>query len=227
MALQVAEIVEIVQKKVEHRGEKLIDFTAEFWLMLQELLHENRFWWAHKTAAFNTVASTATYDLSSASLFTQNVVCFEQIESVWRITSPTDFASLEPILQDTDKIRALENTTAEIPVRWMKEPESWNVIRLGGPASGVYKIRLWGWANVDPTLSQGDLVVPLVPGHLHYGLEIGLRRKLLEFLFGQGDQRWAVADNQWQRFLAAAARRNEYTTDVQQAFGGEAAVQAY
>lgn len=226
MALQVSEIVEIVQKKVEHRGEKLIDFTAEFWLMLQEMLHENRFWWAHKTAAFNTAASTATYDLSSASLFTQTVVCFEQIESVWRVTSPTDFASLEPILQDTDKIRALENTTAEIPVRWMKEPESWNVLRLGGPASGVYKIRLWGWANVDPTLSQGDQVVPLVPGHLHYGLEIGLRRKLLEFLFGQGDPRWAVADNQWQRFLAAAARRNEFTTDVQQAFGGEPAVQA-
>lgn len=226
MALQVAEIVAITQKKVEHRGEKLLDFTTEFWLMLQELLHENRFWWAHKTAAFNTAASTATYDLSSASLFTQTVVCFEQIESIWRITSATDRALLTPLLQEEEKIAALENTNAEIPGSWMKEPEAWNTIRLGGPASGTYKLRLLGWANVDPTPDQSDLIVPLVPGHLHYGLEIGLRRRVLEFLFGQGDPRWVVADNQWQRFLAAAARRNEFTTDVQQAFGGEAAVQA-
>lgn len=226
MAYTIDQIVEAANKQTERRAEGQLDLRLEFFQALQELIHECRFWWAKKTTTFNTVIGTATYDLSSGSV--ANAQDVEEIIGVWRIDSATENVELTPILEPADQVAAIEATASADVGSYMVEPGAWQTLRLGAPANAVKKLRVLYWAGVNPDYDASDSAVPLVPGPLHWGLVIAVKRRILEFLYGQNDPRYLVAEAQYRNFVQKAAHKPRFTTNAQREFrSGESAVRAW
>ena len=226
MALTVPEIIELAHNLTERRTDQSkLDLNLVFHLALQELLHQNRFWWARGTATFNTVADTRTYDLSSASYADRDDIW--EIIRVWRVDSATEMEELEPITEESDVLLAQEATVSDKPSCYMIEPDGYLTLGFGAPADGVYKIRLNFYRGHNPTFSESVSNVPIVPGPLHYGLVIMLKRQIYNFLLGQKDPRFIVANEEFKQFIRDAARKPSYSAQVAKEFNSGDAVRAF
>jgi len=226
MPLSISETIKQAHDATEHRvKQEKFDLRLELILGIQEFLHENRFWWARKTARFTTEANVATYDLTSNAI--ANAPDVEEVIAVYRVDNSANPSEMTPILADADQIIAIENMVAAPPSAWMKEPGTWNTLRLGAPADGVYPIRLLYHAGVDTGSSDPAEPIPLIPAPLHYGAVIILKRRILDFLYGQKDPRYLTANMQYNIFVKNASRKSSFSAQHMRTFSSGDAVQAY
>ena len=228
MAYSIDEIVQAANDQAERRiDETKLNLRRELFLTIQELLHQNRFWWARKTVTFSTVAGTSEYDLTSAT--GANAVDVEEIESAFLVESADSNTELQPIFDPVEAAGAYSTTTRAKPARFFMKDGAWQTLKFGAPSDGVYTIRIFYWAGINPSFDEaptGD-AVPVVPGPLHYGLVIGLKRRIMDYLYGQNDNRFIVANAQWERFLKDAARKQSFSAKRQRQFSSGVAVRAF
>lgn len=226
MALQVDQIIEQAHNLAEHRVDQTkLDLRIEFFLAIQELLHENRFWWAERTARFTTVYNTAVYDLSSASLANRDDV--EEVILVYNVVNSANPAELTPILDRAEQMAALEAATPAPPSTWMVDLGNWPSLRLGAPADGAYPLRILYHAGLNVSAAMSDTTVPIVPGPLHYGLVTALKRRIFDFLYGQNDPRFITANAEYMKFVKDAARKSSFSAQRMNTFESGTAIRAH
>jgi len=220
------EIVDHAHALCERRVDQTkLNLRLELFLAIQELLHENRFWWAERTLRFNTVTGAPTYNLSAASVANRDDV--EEILEVYNVSSSANPSFITPLLERKDQLTALEATIAAPPSSWMMDLGNWPFIRFGAPVDGVYPIRIIYHAGLNVKSAQSDVAVPLVPGPLHYGLVTALKRRIFNFLFGQTDPRFVVANQEYLAFVKNAARKRSFSAAQMQTFDTGDAIRAY
>ena len=201
----------LTERKVD---QSVLSIDTELNLGIQELLQENRFWWAKKRVTFATVSGTADYDLTDTSIVASAIGNIAEIISVLLLDSAGNITELVPIFAASDQEAAMQETTAAAPSSWFIAPSTYGTLRFQAPADGAYTIIIWFWAGHDFTPAAGgvDDTVPVVPPWLHYGLVTMLKMRLLDFLYGQKDPRYLTAVNQYGRFLKQANRKPSFST---------------
>lgn len=225
--MSIDEIVAVAHAEAENRvDETKLDLRLQLHLAIQELLHENRFWWAERTGRFTTSAGVATYDLSASGLSNTNDV--EEILTVYNVNSATTPKELDPLLTRTDQIAALEAVTAAEPSSWMMDLGNWPTLRLGAPANGAFPLRFIYHAGLNiPNAVDGSVAPPYVPAPLQYGLIIALKRRIFSFLYGQNDPRFIVANAEYLKFVKDAARKRSFSAQHMNTWDSGAAVRAH
>ena len=219
-----SEIIAHVDGLTEHRvDQSIVSIDYELNLLIQEMLQENRFWWARKTVTFSTVSGTQTYDLTSTSIVSGAIGNIAEIIGVYLIDSAGDITELAPLFEVADQVVAIQETTSAEPSAWMIDPNTFGTIRFQAPADGAYTIRVVFWAGHDfvPAAGGTSDTVPVVPPWLHYGLIVGLKMRLFDFLYGQKDPRYLVAVQQWARFLKQANRKPSFSTQKGRGHGDD------
>lgn len=215
MSLAIAEIIKAAHNQTERKvDQSKLDLRLELALGVQEYLTENRFWFAEKTARFSTQVGVAVYDLSSTAV--ASVSDLSEVIRMYNVINapvPTQFSTedseIVPIFNRADQIGALENTTNAPPSGWMPAMSgNPNEIRFQAPCDNVYPIRFTYNSTVNAPFEDTAETVPLIPGNLHYGLVIILKKRIFDFLYGQSDPRFIIAQQQYQKFVKDSARRS-------------------
>ena len=220
--MQKSQIIEAADALTERKvDQNVVSIDTELNLLIQELLQENRFWWAKKRVTFATVSGTSSYDMTDTAIVSGAIGDIAEIMRVLLVDSDGSITELEPLLDANDQEIATQETTSAKPSMWFIKPGTYGTMQFQAPADGAYTIVVWYWAGHDfvPAAGGTSDTVPVVPPWLHYGLVIGVKMRLLDFLYGQRDPRFAVAVQQWQRFLKQANRKPSFATQASRGHG--------
>lgn len=216
------QIIEHVDNLTERKVDQAkLSLDAELNLLIQELLQENRFWWSKAYASLATVSGTASYDMTDTSIVSGANSDIAEITRVLLLNTDGSLTELEPLLDVADQISAIGETTPAAPSMWFIKPNTYGTIHFQAPADGAYTIYVLYWAGHNFSYSAGSAsgTVPVVPPWLHYGLVIGLKMKVFDFLYGQKDPRYVTAVNEWGRFLKQAARKPSFAAQASRGHG--------
>jgi hypothetical protein len=200
----------------------------EFFLGLDEFLLESHMWWAKRRASFNTVVGCQVYDLAlSAAAGTDfqghliqpggGITDFGQLDEVIipqppgtsPLTPPNTVRPvfLTPIFDPGAQLQAIQNSVSDSPSAYFIDSNiSLTALTLQAPANTVSQLFYTYWAVSQVTDTTVD-AIPLVPGKLHWGLVYVLERRVYEFLYGQEDPRWEMANSRYAEFVAKANRQ--------------------
>jgi hypothetical protein len=217
----VSAIVAQVMGRTEGRAVNKGQFNPrmEFWLGLDELLSEKHYWWARKVFSFATVIEQQNYDLSLTGVGNANAPDLQEIEEIFLVNAAPILwpYCVRPDFLASQQIGAIYGNNAIAGLI----PQTGYFIGLGGgadfqqftlsgPPDSVYTIAGTYYAVPMVTNISQD-VIPLVPPNLHWGLIYMLERRVYEFLYGQEDPRFQMANSRYQQFVMSAARRKNFS----------------
>jgi hypothetical protein len=214
----VQQIVEEVSKRTERRADQKINLRMEFFLGLDEFVSEQHFWWRKKRGTFQTVIGANMYDLSmsAASGTIQpggGISDFAQFDEIILLNADGITKQLEivPILDPVGQLVAIKNTVQDVPAAFFIDPQiSPTTVVFQAPASVAQTVLYTYWAV--PQISEPDEdTIPMVPSYLHWGLVYMLERRVYEFLYGEDDPRFTVANSRYMEFCQKAARMPHWT----------------
>lgn len=225
MPFSVQDIIKNVNKRTENRVGTKLDLFQEFSFALDELALDRHWWWTNKRFILPVTVGKKTYDLSSVA------ADFAQFDEVFLMdpTGMTVQSDMSPLLDAKAQMAAVVNTTPSLPaVYFIDTNATLQTLSLGAPSSVAQNIMGKYWAQ--PMLTDEAVTdIPLVPPFLHWGLIHALERRVFKFLYGVGDIRATTAEKDYQRFLAVASRKPNWTDKqiVSVSLGSHSAVQAH
>jgi hypothetical protein len=208
--VSVNQIIEMVNKRTERRGEKTLDMRAELLGVIQEFCQEHRWFWRRKSVILNTLADgTYQYDLTDTG--GANIADFEQISQA----APKIFTSggvylgkLQPEFDpDQQDILAEDQSSGQPSCYWITGPSTLNVYPK---PNGVFRIRIPYWANPAMTPEEMDDVVPLVPPNLYRILIKGLERQVLRYTLGEGSAKYLAAKTEYEELVLKSAMKEDF-----------------
>lgn len=230
--MNIQDIVQQVSKRTNKAADQKLNLRVELFLALDEFCLEQRFWWRRKDAIIQLVADQAEYDLSQADVAPQ----FAQFDKVYLVdANGVDIhCSLTPLFDPKAQLASILNTTSAVPASYfIRVATSPQTLRLQAPSSVAQKLIAHYWAMPmvdDPDSNTEDLPVPLVPKYLHWVLCYGLERRVYEYLYGQNDPRFTVANARYQEGVIKASRIPEWAVgkvSELRTFDSDLAVQAH
>jgi hypothetical protein len=203
-------IIEAANKRTELRG-KALDLDVEFLIALQLFCKETFWYWRRKTATFNTVAATPTYDLTAAAGGTSKDFHTFCKDGVRLVRTSADVKRLSPVFGIQAQDEYIEATDQDEPSAYFIEPGTSKTMRLVAIPAAVYKIRYAYWAVPDLAADDPTLnAVPLVPGHLHHILIKALERQILRNTVGEGAARYVRCDAEYEKDVADARTERDF-----------------
>lgn len=211
-----SDIITQVQKRTEHRADNKIDMFAEFYWGLDEYCSEQHFWWRHKRFSFTSVVGSQIYDLSATTASggiqpAGGVSDFAQFEEMILLQADgkTRQANLVPIIDPVAQLTSINNSVQDVPSGYFIDVNtSPTTFYFQAPASVAQLMLATYWAvpMINASQDASETVVPLVPPYLHWGLGYILERRVYEFLYGQDDPRFEMANGRYQEFVTKSAR---------------------
>lgn len=232
--MNIQDIVAQVSGRTNHAADRKLNLRVELFLALDEFCLEQRFWWRHKDLVLQLVTGQAEYDLSAIApqfaQFGKDVYLVDAGGT--QIQSPD--CPLTPLFSPRAQLAAILNTTNSLPASYfIRIATSPQTLRLQAPSSVDQKIVADYWAMPmidDPDSNTEDLPVPLVPKYLHWVLCYALELRVYEYLYGQNDPRWTVANAHYQAGVVKASRIPEWAVgkvSELRTFDSDLAVQAH
>lgn len=222
------QIIDYVNKRTENRAATKIDLSIEFWLAVDQFVTSRRYWWTKKRFTFTTVIGSQIYDLSlsAASGNTQpggGLTDYAQLERLI-LLPPTgqpivvngipNTTDLTPIFDPAGQLAAINNPVQDLPRAYFIDVQtSLTTLYLQAPANVAQTILGTYWAIPQVTDPSTDTIPPWIPGFLHWGLFPALERRVFQFLYGEEDPRYTVADNQYEEFLDSASNIDSWSSE--------------
>jgi hypothetical protein len=216
-----SQIIAQVNGRTENRAMNKPNFNIqmEFWMALDEFCGERHYWWRRRSFSMATIVGQQSYDLNVNEVETDTPLApdLEEIEEVFVVNSapqPWPFG-VAPDLSARQIVTAMygDAIVNNLPATggYFIEPGPTRKFWLGTIPQTVFTIAAIYWAIPQNTNLAQD-IIPLVPPYLHWGLLYALERRVYEYLYTQNDPRWIQSDQRYQKFLEAAAKSKQFSS---------------
>ena len=213
-----AEIIDLANGLTERKATGVLPLPLLYQHALQEFCGENRFWWRKRTFYFNTVAGTATYDLSSVALTpAQTELIAEEITRVVWVSS-SDLFELPPTFDDLTTIEDVEATATGQPSAYTFDLTDYKTLRICPTPDAAYKIRMVAWMMPNPGTDSAIDAVPLVPPQFHRGIVHAMEKYIWRTVYGVEDPKTVTAQQAYDKVVQLAQMRPRFTTNYTQQF---------
>lgn len=223
MSFTVSDIIEVVNKRTENRASNKLDLKREFYLGLAEFVNNQHFWWRRKNSFLTTTINAAEYDLNDET--NANAPDIDEIEHVDVYDTAGNMVTkdmgpiLDPAAQVASQLGIVKGLASGPISGFYLKPGALNTLCLTVPADSARILGIAYWATPQPPKdADSSEVIPLVPNSLQWGLEVVLRRRVFDFLFGQKDSRYTTANLDYQNFLEVASKKQSWSSQSQTFF---------
>lgn len=188
----------------------------EFWLGLDEMTQEKHYWWRRKSFSLNTIIGQQNYDLSSNTTGSANAPDCVEIEEMFVINANPQYFpwGVPPHFSARDQIFALYGNNSIVGT----VPQTGYFMALAGFQELVFMNKPTQVNTVAGTYYAVPIVtdtsqdtIPLVPPNLHWGLVYMLERRVYEFLYGQDDPRFTMANKRYEDFKVIAWKNKQFS----------------
>jgi len=201
----VQELVEAIRNISEESLKKL---KIESWLSVElgRIVNRKPYWWRKAALAFDTVANTATYNLSDQGLspldiapdFLQFATPLYQFQGANKV-GEVPFAS-----DHLQQLQMIRDTSTGTPALMTIEPGTIKTIRLNPIPNAVYSYSAIYYREAIIHFKTPDYEadeIPIVPAAFHYVVYQAMERRAFYYLYGQKDPRAAIAAQAEQQCL--------------------------
>ena len=219
----VAALIAEANGRTENRATNKPNFNTamEFFLGLDEFCLSKHYWWRRKVASFATVANQQQYDISkSVASGGANAPDAEEIEEAFIVNaSPFQHPkNVNPRFTAKEIVASIFGNNAiqgYIPHEgFFMVPGQFQMWDFTQAPESVFTVGFTYWAipMVSNTGAAMNLPPPLVPPFLHYGLVTIIERRILRYLYGQGDERLATVEKDYEDFKNQAAKSKQFSS---------------
>jgi hypothetical protein len=217
-----SQVIQQVNGRTEQRAANKPDYDMglELCMALDEFCQEKHYWWRRKAASFQTETGETQYDLSAGTNDNgANAPDCMEIEEAF-VVNATPYPNpipVHPALNARQQISALfGNGIGEtIPRnRYFMGVDGFQQFNFTSPINQVFTVGFTYYAcpMIFDSAAIVNIPIPLVPPNLHYGMVDALERRVLKFLYGQGDERYATSEQMYQKFILDAAKSKQFTS---------------
>lgn len=214
----VTQIVTQVMGRTENRasGKRNFDPLMEFFLGLDEFVQEKHYWWRRKSFSLQTLIGQQSYDLSSNATGQANAPDCVEIEEMFVINANPQYFpwGVPPHFTARDQVAALYGSNNIVGT----VPQTGYFMALAGFQELVFMNKPTQVNTVAATYYAVPMVtdtsedtIPLVPPNLHFGLVYMLERRVYEFLYGQDDPRFTMANQRYEQFKGIAWKNKQFS----------------
>lgn len=218
------EIIELANQLTERKGEKtLLNNSALYRFVLQDICKRQRFWWRRVVFSFQLAAGTPTYDLTQVTTTPANAMTEILLDEITKLTlilttNPIQTAEFVPVFDPEAVIELVNNNTLTSPSqgnaqapggRYTMDTSGINVIRID-PPDAVYTAYLAGWGMPNPASDTTNDAVPLIPAWGHNTIVLGLVAKVFRWAYGSGNAKTVDAVAEYEQAIQDLAQRKQF-----------------
>ena len=194
------EIISMATEFVEDRANKP---DLDKWLALEvaRIVNKKDWWWKRKYFTLTSQVGQATYNLGDTDKVVGNTTYtalnladdFKRMIWFYRKNSNTDYA---PLVFESDAVGALKlltDTQQAEPTKYIIQPGTTKVLRLGAIPSIAQDFVGYYEAGVPlESLDEALTEIPLIPSEHHELVLFAMLKRLFLYLYGQEDPRYVA-----------------------------------
>lgn len=206
------EIIELATQLTERKGEKVLNYTSLYRIVVQDICKRERFWWRRVLVNFALTPSVKTYDLTSLTLFPALAeIAFDEITkfSLVLTASPLQTVELAPIFDAETLIEMKLNTTTGSPARYTLDANDYKILLID-PPDLAYNAYIVGWGMANPASDSATDAVPLIPPWGHNAIVAGMNAKIFKYAYGSKNEKTLDAVAEYEQGIQDLQQRKKF-----------------